>query len=609
MTDTDQLRALRASTDLLAIWDENDDFLGASAGVMALVSDDPLLGLATEGWTQLAAARARLDATHPVQRLRLVHATAGGGWAALDWCLCTAVGGIVIGQAVQAEGAHDDVKAALLREAIGALPDGFALFDPDDRLVLWNARYLQIFEGHPTPRLEGMRFDDIAQLCFDMGLYRGAERLDPDYLTRRISAHRRADGDLLQELPDGTVEIIKERRLPSGGIVGIHAVVTRLAQDHKAAVEASAAKSAFLSHMSHEIRTPLTGILGMIDLMSEEPDPNRQTEMLETIRASGRTLLGIVNDVLDVAKIEAGRLRLESIPFTPDDVLRPILMRHDYQAHGKGLALDVIWEGTPGLRRLGDPLRVGQVVDNLVSNAVKFTERGVVRITIANQEEGGLVIEVQDSGIGMTAEQVAQLSAPFQQADATIARRFGGTGLGMAIVGHILRACGGGMTVDSAPGIGTRFRVVLPLPRAVDAQDALEARRDQQRKSLRGMRALVADDNFVNREILGGFLTKLGLQCTMVEDGVRAVEAAVSEDFDIILLDISMPRMSGVEALQEMRRQRGRMPPVLAVTAFAMADQVQEMRRQGFDGHLGKPFSRVDLEAELLRVLEAAPAP
>ncbi|MFD1809211.1 PAS domain-containing protein [Gemmobacter lanyuensis] len=179
MTDTDQLRALRASTDLLAIWDENGDFLGASAGVMALVSDDPLLGLATEGWTQLAAARARLDATHPVQRLRLVHATAGGGWAALDWCLCTAVGGIVIGQAVQAEGAHDEVKAALLREAIGALPDGFALFDPDDRLVLWNARYLQIFEGHPTPGWKGCALTILPSFALTWGCIVGLNGLIP----------------------------------------------------------------------------------------------------------------------------------------------------------------------------------------------------------------------------------------------------------------------------------------------------------------------------------------------------------------------------------------------------------------------------------------------
>ncbi|MBK5928174.1 hypothetical protein CCR87_12675 [Rhodobaculum claviforme] len=370
---------------------------------------------------------------------------------------------------------------------------------------------------------------------------------------------------------------------------------------------ASEAKSRFLANMSHEIRTPLNGVLGMAQVLEEELSEPRHRRMLEVIRESGEMLLGVLNDVLDMSKIEAGKVTLEQVAFVPADLARRIEAMHALRAAEKHLSLEVV--AAPGAERarLGDPGRVEQMLHNLVGNAVKFTEAGGVRVTL----EGGcgpLRVVVHDTGIGMTDDQLARIFEDFEQADGTVTRRFGGTGLGMSIVRRLVALMGGQITVDSIPGAGTQVRVALPLPLAEGGpRDAVPV----PAQPLEGLRALAADDNATNRLILQAMLSALGGAVTMVPDGQAAVEAWAPGRFDLILLDISMPGLDGLGALAAIRlreAEAGVPPaPAVAITANAMAHQVAQYMGAGFAAHVGKPFRREDLARTLLRVLDRAP--
>jgi PAS domain S-box-containing protein len=366
------------------------------------------------------------------------------------------------------------------------------------------------------------------------------------------------------------------------------------------------AKSQFLATMSHEIRTPLNGVLGMAELLAPLMATEEKRRMVETIHKSGELLLAILNDILDLAKIESGRLEIEATPFRPAEVMASVVSLHRPAADARGVDLtlaplpqDIGWYR-------GDGLRLSQIVNNLVSNAVKFTERGEVRLTISG-DGTGIRITVADTGIGMTDDQLARVFDEFTQADSSITRRFGGTGLGLAIVRGLIARMGGSIAVRSQPGQGTVFTLDLPLPpceapRAAAAEDAAP--------DLTGVRVLVAEDNATNRLIVGAMLKKLGVTAVMAEDGIAAVEAyAADPGVDALLLDISMPRLDGVgafEAIRDAARARGRTcPPAVAVTANAMASDVEAYLAAGFAACVSKPISLGPLARTLVQVLPA----
>jgi signal transduction histidine kinase/ActR/RegA family two-component response regulator len=365
-----------------------------------------------------------------------------------------------------------------------------------------------------------------------------------------------------------------------------------------AAEAANSAKSAFLATMSHEIRTPLNGVLGMTQAMAADELSDLQRERLTVIHRSGEALLAILNDVLDLSKIEAGRLELETIEFDLGELAQGAYSAFTALANKKGLsfALDM---GAARGRYLGDPTRVRQILYNLISNALKFTDQGEIRVT-ARRDGECLAICVADTGVGISPEHLVRLFQKFDQLDSSTTRRFGGTGLGLAICRELVQLMGGEIQVESRLGEGSKFVVRLPLPRVgeerVAPQLAPPAVADVQPLRLR---VLAAEDNAVNQLVLKTLLHQLGVEPTVVEDGAAAVEAWRASVWDVILMDIQMPVMDGLAATAAIRRleaDTGRQrTPIVALTANAMAHQVEAYVAAGMDGHVAKPIDAVQL--------------
>ncbi len=487
--------------------------------------------------------------------------------------------------------------------AVEALPDGFVLYDAEDRLVIANERYKQIYAESAAAMRPGTPFRDILRYGLDRGQYAEAIGREEAWLAERLHKHHNPGAMIEQRLGNGRVLRIFERKTPDGGSVGLRVDVTELYDARERAEEASRTKSMFLANMSHEIRTPLNGILGMADILAGEVTDPAQAQTARTIRESGEALLAILNDILDMSKIEAGKMALEQGVFSPVEIARRVAAMHRLRAGEKGLAFTLdAPEGLPDRR--GDPHRVMQILHNLLSNAVKFTERGTVALRLVGGTGEALVIEVSDTGIGMTEAEVARIFEDFEQADPSMTRRYGGTGLGMSILRRLARMMEGSVGIDSAPGRGTRVRVTLPLPCAEAPAPATLP--DGPEPSLSGIRALVADDNPINLQIIDAFLRRMGAETVLVEDGAAAVREWAPGRFDVICLDIAMPTLDGMSALREIKakaRQAGDpAPPALAITANAMAHQVRDYLDAGFAAHLPKPVRRADLARMVAQV-------
>ncbi|TVQ54304.1 MAG: PAS domain S-box protein [Rhodobacteraceae bacterium] len=384
------------------------------------------------------------------------------------------------------------------------------------------------------------------------------------------------------------------------------------------AEEANRLKSLFLANMSHEIRTPMNGVLGMAAVLDAALTDPEHKRMLRVIRESGALLLGVINDILDLSKIEAGRIALEAAPFSPRDVAGKIEGLYTLKATEQNIAFSVIVADDTAPARLGDQHRVLQVMHNLIGNAMKFTEDGAVTVRIGGRADEPLQIEVTDTGIGMTEDQAAHLFEPFVQADASTTRRFGGTGLGMSIVRRLVDAMRGRITVETRSGEGTRIRVSLPLDAVGDAAPAPAAADAAPCASTPiSARVLVAEDNAINQMVLGAMLTRLGVEAVMTDNGRAAVEAYAPDAFDLLLFDISMPIMDGSAALAAIRAREAEegLPrtPAVAVTANALKHQVEECLANGFDAHVPKPIDPARLEQTLRALLatqraDAAPS-
>lgn len=419
-------------------------------------------------------------------------------------------------------------------------------------------------------------------------------------------------GELIRDLrlrlhtQDGRVKVLSVNSavLPDAGItarvVCTITDITAAAQaedDLRVAIqraeEASRAKSQFLANMSHELRTPLNGVLGMAELLAEGVRDPKQGAMLETIRESGVHLLSVVNDILDLAKIESGKLALELAPVSLRDLAMRIESTHGVSARGKGIGLKVVLGAGTGKMRMGDGTRLLQVLHNLVGNAIKFTEAGSVMVTIEEHaaQDDRLRIVVADTGIGMNEDQAAIVFDEFTQGDDSITRRFGGTGLGLPIVRRLMTLMSGEVTLVSAAGKGTTVTLTVPMPQVDHAPQAPDPVPDL--PDVAGLRVLLAEDNATNRMIMRAMLNRMGITVTLVCDGDEAVEAWMPGQFDLVLLDISMPRKDGLTALTEMRDKAGAagLPPVLAVTAHAMAQNVADYRAAGFAEVVTKPVS------------------
>jgi len=374
---------------------------------------------------------------------------------------------------------------------------------------------------------------------------------------------------------------------------------------------ANRAKSTFLATMSHEIRTPLNGVLGMAQAMAADDLTEPQRSRLDVIRQSGESLLVLLNDVLDLSKVEAGKLELESAPFDIVELARAVEAAFRGAAEAKGIGFSLaVAKAARGLY-LGDQTRVRQILGNLVSNAIKFTETGEVRIAIGMGAQG-LSIRVRDTGIGIAKDRLGQVFFKFEQADASTTRRFGGTGLGLAICRELVELMGGQVKLASKVGVGTTFTVTLPLQR-LEAGDAPAAIAPDIAAASPGegppLRVLAAEDNAVNRLVLRALLSQAGVEPLIVEDGRAAVDAWECADWDVVLMDMQMPVMDGAAATNAIRRREAetRRPrtPILALTADVMSHQIASYLAAGMDGFVAKP---IEVKA-LFEALDAALRP
>ena len=364
--------------------------------------------------------------------------------------------------------------------------------------------------------------------------------------------------------------------------------------------------------MSHEIRTPLNGVLGMAQAMAIDNGlSDIQRDRLDVIRQSGETLLAILNDVLDLSKIEAGKLELEEAQFDMAELARGAHAAFTAIANKKGLSFDLAIAPQAQGVYLGDSTRVRQILYNLVSNALKFTEEGEVRVSVA-REPDGLKLSVSDTGIGISPDRLAALFQKFEQADASTTRRYGGTGLGLAICRELATLMGGSIEADSTPGQGTIFVVRLPLAWvshsvALPTPPVAEARDEVTETS--PLRVLAAEDNKVNQLVLKTLLHQIGIDPFVVDNGAQAVEAWDLERWDVILMDVQMPEMDGPTATRLIRAREARegrvRTPIVALTANAMAHQVAEYLDAGMDSFVPKPIEVGRLFDALQQALEA----
>jgi PAS domain S-box-containing protein len=380
------------------------------------------------------------------------------------------------------------------------------------------------------------------------------------------------------------------------------------------AVAASRAKGEFLANMSHEIRTPMNAILGFAELLASERLTERQQEFLKTIGDSGRHLLSIIEDILDFSKIEAGRLQTEMREFSLGDLLGGVERLMRPLAERKSIRLILEIEPKPGIKIHSDEARIRQCLINLVSNAIKFTETGQIVVRTRIETEGPsrskVRFEVQDTGIGISADQMKYLFEPFRQGDGSTTRLFGGTGLGLAITRQLAELLGGRVSVTSEVGAGSTFVLELPVEcRGSDESPAPQTKpldsRSRPSKSvplrLSGQ-VLVVEDSANNRMLMKILLEKFGLQVTLASDGVQGLQMAQSRSFDLILMDIQMPKMTGYEVVQALRGQ-GLRTPIVALTAHAMKDDHQRCLEVGCDLVLTKPLDRARFKQMLLRFL------
>lgn len=414
-----------------------------------------------------------------------------------------------------------------------------------------------------------------------------------------------ADGRTIWVRSTGAIE-------PSGRILGLIIDITErklqeleLMRARAAAEAANTAKSAFLATMSHEIRTPLNGVLGMAGALERTPLTSGQREMVRVINTSGSLLLNLLNDVLDLSRIESGRMTIELTQVNLLTCVEEVAALHAPAARQKGLTLSIDVDPTLQPWRMADSTRLRQILQNLVSNAVKFTARGDVEIALHQGDADSVSISVRDSGIGISEENQARLFARFAQADTSIARRFGGTGLGLAIAQELAGLMGGAISVESAPGQGSTFTLTVPLQRISPANLDVPVEQDSVERT--DLRVLAADDNETNRLVLRTVLEQVGIFPVFATDGREAAEAAMAEAFDVILMDLHMPNMNGLDATAAIRKSGPNCAtPIIALTADALESTVKACIAAGMTAHCVKPINPARLLATIQEVLDAA---
>ncbi|TWU56570.1 Sensory/regulatory protein RpfC [Rubripirellula tenax] len=486
-----------------------------------------------------------------------------------------------------------------VRDTFDRLGVGVLLIDDRDRIILMNQMLGECLR-RDVKATEGKKTSSIPWVC------EGELPWDESLRTGTM-----VNGRLMRIEVDGHHRTLNVNSTP---IIGCGTMVTleditvleenkvELAKARDAAEAANQSKSAFLANMSHEIRTPMNAILGFTEVLRRniEHDESKRRKHLNTIHSSGTHLLNLINDILDLSKIEADRLEVESIPVEADRIVAEVVTVMRIRAEEKSIPLEYEFDGLIPTAVLSDPARIRQILTNLVGNAIKFTEQGGVKVVVRwddDPTQPRMIFDVVDSGIGMSPEAAKKIFDPFSQADASVTRRFGGTGLGLSISKRFAEALGGGITVASRAGHGSVFTVTIDGKCADGATlrqpniDELESASEiETRLAIRlpNLRVLLVDDGQENRDLMSVILEEAGATYATAENGLEAMELAHSAEWDVILMDMQMPVMDGYTATRNLRAE-GYSVPIIALTAHAMQHAEQECRDAGCTGFLTKP--------------------
>lgn len=516
-----------------------------------------------------------------------------------------------VGYVIDVTDARDNADAlASQRDRLQLVLEGTRLglwdWNPQTNEVTFDAHWARML-GHELSEIQcslaswssRVHPDDLAGCYADIQAH--MEGKTPFY--ENVHRMRHKDGSWVYILDRGRVS----ERDSEGNVTrftGTHTDITAEKVAELEAREANRAKSEFLARMSHEIRTPLHGVLGVLQLLEGTELDKSQREYLDVIRESGESLLNIINDVLDTSKVEAGEMVLESAPFDVQRTLRMVRDLYSERALSKGVDYELHVDDSTPPTLVGDAHRIRQILSNLVSNAFKFTERGSVSLEARAEPIAGdrvmLELTVRDTGAGI--EDPEAVWEPFRQADASTSRTHGGTGLGLWICQQLTHLMGGTIGVDSQPGAGSTFTLRLPLEVALQTPDPVDKLAESIAEDLPTLNVLVAEDNAVNQLVITGVLERLGQSVTVVENGAEALAACQTEQYDLVLMDIHMPVMDGIEACQHIRwsADAGEHPKVVALSADAFAPGDELFEKAQFDGAITKPFKVAEI-AHLIR--------
>jgi len=511
-----------------------------------------------------------------------------------------------------------------LEQALASMHDGLLLCDAEDRVVIWNPRYEVLFPWLLPVLQPGVPFRALAEAAAAALIPADDPTGRQAWVAERLS--QRGKDRTMHTRTASAERLVHavERRTPDGGMVSVYrdstTVEFELARLKEAAESASEAKSRFLAAMSHEIRTPLNAVLGMNGLLLASPLNAQQRRQAELIRSSGQSLLALLNDLLDLSKIEAGRMVLEIVDFALRDTVAEVIGLLDARAQAKHLPLLLSCPPDLPARVRGDPSRLRQVLFNLVGNALKFTDAGQVEVRLGHRRLADgrieLCIAVEDTGVGIAPEVLPQLFEPFSQADSSVARRYGGTGLGLAITRQIADLMGGGVDATSVPGQGSLFTARLVLADPIDpvanesrpdapARSAPSALPETQRSTPR--RILVAEDNSVNQILIKAMLDRIGHFSELVADGAEALHQIQSAPYDLVLMDVQMPLMDGISAALAIRALPAPLCrlPIIAMTANAHPEDLRACLDAGMNDHVTKPLDIQVLAQAIERAMDA----
>lgn len=524
------------------------------------------------------------------------------------------------------EEATDNLRQSENRlvDAIEAIPDAFAIFDATDRLVLCNDNFRSTYQRSQPAIRVGATASSLIQYGIEQGQYAASAdqacgTQDAQLLSSKLEQHAKGESHYEEHLSDGRVLRVIQRRMRDGGLAGIRVDITDLKCKERELTEArfradaaNEAKNTFLATVSHELRTPLNVVIGVLTVLESSTHlAADEKERVLVANRSGKHLLALVNEILDLSRIESGALELESTAFRLSDLMKPVLSYADFSSEQKDLRFEyVIDEGIPA-QCIGDSVRLRQILFNLLSNAVKFTEQGVIRLSVSAtaQQDGrvALCFCVDDSGPGITEAAKSHLFKPFALGDASLSRAHGGAGMGLALSRRLARKMGGDIETAEAPLGGARFLVTVPLALASTeavAEESPDAEPILTSYSKR--RVLVVDDSPTNQLVVECLLEGTGYDLHYVDGGAQAIEVAQAQVFDIILMDISMPEMDGVEATRRIRGLlQDKCPAVVAVTAHSMAGDRERYLSQGLDGFITKPIEKQAL-IEAIETCQAA---